>query len=83
MNNKNNKKNVSAMTSTSKQNLMNVVWTIPYDTKGNCYVFGLAPVVGRGGFYKHRTQKARPGDKCPEWRNKPYDFKIVPKPFVA
>jgi hypothetical protein len=69
---KNNKNKVSV---TTKQNLLNVVWTIPYDTKGNCYVFGLAPVVGRGGFYKHRTQKARPGDKCPEWRNKPYDFK--------
>ena len=59
---------------TTKHDIMNLVWTIPYDTKGNCYVFGLAPIVGPGGFYKNRLQKARPGDKCSSWRNKPYDF---------
>lgn len=48
---------------------------MPDKWKANCYVFALAPKFGiKGGFYKNRTQKARPGDKCPEWANKDFDF---------
>lgn len=57
------------------QSIYKETWNIPYTTRGNCYVFGLAPSMGPGGFYKKRTQKARPGDKCQKWEKKPYDFK--------
>jgi hypothetical protein len=58
-----------------KKNILDVAWTIPNGTKANCYVFGLAPREGRGGFYNKRLYKARPGDKCEKWRNVAYDFK--------
>ena len=61
-------------TKSSKKNILDIAWTVPNGTKGNCYVFGLAPKIGKGGFHKNRLHKARPGDKCPKWRNVPYDF---------
>lgn len=51
-----------------------VVWTIPRGVKGNCYVFGLAPKIGKGGYYKYRMYKARPGDKCEKYSKAPFDF---------
>ena len=61
--------------------ILDVVWTIPHGTKGNCYVFGLGPTRGPGGYFAGRTQKARPGDKCKTkngpaccFRNKPFQF---------
>jgi hypothetical protein len=47
-----------------ENNMLNVVWGIPNRTRANCYVFGLGPNIGKGGYYARRTQKARPGDKC-------------------
>jgi hypothetical protein len=58
----------------TKQDILDVAWTIPNGTKANCYVFGLGPKVGPGGFHNKRMYKARPGDKCPAWRAVPYDF---------
>tara|TARA_Y100000389_G_scaffold164614_1_gene168412 strand:+ start:4599 stop:5231 length:633 start_codon:yes stop_codon:yes gene_type:complete len=57
------------------QSIYKETWNIPHSTRGNCYVFGLAPLMGPGGFYRKRTQKARPGDKCPKWEKQPYNFK--------
>ena len=51
-----------------------VVWTIPDKTKGNCYVFALAPNIGRGGYYRNRLYKARPGDKCTRFKRHSFDF---------
>lgn len=60
---------------TSKQNVLNEVWGIPTKTKGNCYVFALAPGGSRkGGYYKNRLHKARPGDKCDRFRDRAFDF---------
>ena len=65
----------------NENKFLDVVWNIPNNAKGNCYVFGLGPSVGKGGYYKHRTQKARPGDKCKSeikeccYRTIPFDFK--------
>tara|TARA_Y100000389_G_scaffold164614_1_gene168411 strand:+ start:3900 stop:4586 length:687 start_codon:yes stop_codon:yes gene_type:complete len=50
------------------------VWSIPYHTKGNCYVFALGPTEGPGGYYRSRMFKSRPGNKCEEWKHKDYDF---------
>lgn len=38
-------------------------------------MFALAPKEGYGGYYRSRMFKARPGDKCTEWKNKDYNFK--------
>ena len=37
---------------------------IPNGVKANCYLFALAPKIGKGG-YANRMNKSRPGDKCP------------------
>jgi len=66
--------------------MLDIVWSIPHSAKGNCYVFGLGPRRGKGGYYKGRTQKARPGDKCETtpgccYRDRPFNFKDC-KAFV-
>lgn len=53
---------------------LDIVWDIPIRAKGNCYVFGLAPKEGPGGYYHGRPHKARPGDKCMQFRNANFDF---------
>lgn len=59
----------------SKQNILNEVWSIPTKIKGNCYVFALAPGGSRkGGYYKNRLYKARPGDKCDKFIDRTLDF---------
>ena len=58
----------------TKQDVLNEVWGIPTRTKGNCYVFALAPESRKGGYYKHRMYKARPGDKCERFRDRVFDF---------
>ena len=58
----------------NNKDILDEVWGIPEKVKGNCYVFGLAPKIGRGGYWKNRMYKARPGDKCEEHRNKSFDF---------
>ena len=50
------------------------VWGIPNVIKANCYVFALAPSLGPGGYNTRRKYKARPGDLCVNFRNKPIDF---------
>ena len=55
-------------------NIYPEVFSIPEKMKANCYVFALAPTFRPGGYHKNRTQKARPGDKCREWRNRPFNF---------
>jgi len=51
-----------------------VTWGIPKTIKANCYVFGLAPAMGPGGYNNKRLQKARPGDLCTNFKNAPLDF---------
>lgn len=58
----------------AKQDVLNEVWGIPVKTKGNCYVFALAPESRKGGYYKNRMYKARPGDKCERFRDRAFDF---------
>jgi hypothetical protein len=59
----------------TKQNLLNDVWEIPRRTKLNCYAFSLGMGYGKGKVWGNRRHyKARPGDKCPEFRNQPFDF---------
>jgi len=58
----------------SKQDVLNEVWGIPQKTKGNCYVFALAPETRKGGYHKKRLHKARPGDKCERFQNESFDF---------
>ena len=50
------------------------VWGIPNVIRANCYVFALAPSKGPGGYNTKRRYKARPGDLCVHFRNKPMDF---------
>lgn len=50
------------------------VWGIPNVIKANCYVFGLAPDLGPGGYTPNRRYKARPGDLCVKFKHKPLDF---------
>jgi hypothetical protein len=57
-----------------KQNLLNAVWEIPTRTKLNCYAFSLGMDYGKGKVWGRRRYKARPGDKCPAFRNQPFDF---------
>ena len=61
-----------------KNKLHPVVWSIPEKVKGNCYVFGLGPNKGDGGYSANRVLKARPGDKCARrdccFRGIPFDF---------
>lgn len=59
----------------TKKGLKSIVWGIPNKTKANCYTFALAPKMGKGGYYKNRMYKARVGDKCPEFKNVPFEFK--------
>lgn len=58
----------------SKQQLYKEVWTVPARYKGNCYVFGLAPSLGKGGYHTNRSHKARPGDKCKIYESADFDF---------
>lgn len=62
-------------TEKDKQNLLNAVWYIPTRTKLNCYAFSLGMDYGKGKVWGRRHYKARPGDKCPEYRNQPFDFR--------
>lgn len=68
-NNNNNKVKVKV-----NKGFLDEVWTIPTKAKGNCYVFGLAPKAGPGGYYDKRPFKARPGDKCPKFKDADFDF---------
>lgn len=62
-----------------KNKLHPIVWHIPDKAKGNCYVFGLGPRAGLGGYSKRRLFKSVPGEKCTQ-RDKccfsdiPFDF---------
>lgn len=85
-NHNNNRNNRNNRSNTQNKNIhpneiLDVVWGIPDHMRANCYVFGLGPSVGRGGYYKNRSQKARPGDRCANgrndaccFRNKDFDF---------
>lgn len=55
------------------QSLNNIVWNIPNGVKANCYLFALAPTIGKGG-YADRPFKSQPGYKCESYRNKKLDF---------
>ena len=57
----------------SKQNILDPAWKVP-EYKLNCYAYGLGLNIGRGGYYKNRLYKARPGDKCLHFRDQPFDF---------
>lgn len=57
----------------TKQDILEPAWKVP-EYKLNCYAYGLGLKVGRGGYYKHRLYKARPGDKCPHLQDRPFDF---------
>lgn len=58
----------------NKQALLDeVVWNIPYGVKANCYLFALAPVIGKGG-YAERPFKSQPGYKCQKYRQQRLDF---------
>lgn len=59
---------------TNTDQLYKEVWGIPNVIKANCYVFGLAPALGPGGYNNKRRYKARPGDMCVHFREKPMDF---------
>lgn len=50
------------------------VFQIPSKIKANCYVFALAPDFGVGGYTEKRMYKARPGDKCEQWRGRDFNF---------
>lgn len=57
----------------TKQDILPEAWKVP-EYKINCYAYGLGLQVGRGGYYKNRMYKARPGDKCVNFRDKAFDF---------
>lgn len=48
---------------------------IPSHYKANCYTFSLGPKIGPYGYSSKRSYKARPGDKCHEWKQKEFNFK--------
>jgi hypothetical protein len=74
-NNLRNMRNMRNNNSTKpNKGFLDAVWGIPTTTKGNCYVFGLAPKVGPGGYTNKRLFKARPGDKCPHFKDAEFDF---------
>lgn len=56
-----------------KQDILDVAWQVP-KYKLNCYAYGLGLNIGRGGYYKNRLYKARPGDKCPRFVDRAFDF---------
>lgn len=56
-----------------KQDIKNIVWNIPFGVKANCYLFALAPHIGKGG-YAERPYKSTPGYKCKHFRNLPFNF---------
>ena len=51
-----------------------IAWSIPQRAKANCYVFGLGPAIGPGGYTNTRKFKARPGDRCSKYKDAPFDF---------
>jgi hypothetical protein len=57
----------------SKQDILVQAWQVP-KYKLNCYAYGLGLNVGRGGYYKNRLYKARPGDKCLQFTDREFDF---------
>ena len=67
------------MPSGKENKILKEVWGIPDKVKGNCYVFSLGPVLGKGGYHTDRMAKAAPGTKCEDkfkccYRYKNIDF---------
>ena len=54
-------------------NIHPIAWKIPNGVKANCYVFALAPRIGKGG-YAERPMKSTPGSKCLKYKNKRIDL---------
>lgn len=50
-----------------------IAFSIPRRAKANCYLFALAPKIGKGG-YANRPFKSTPGYKCRYYKNKRIDF---------
>lgn len=55
-------------------NIYPIAWKIPNGIKANCYLFALAPKIGKGG-YANRPFKSTPGEKCNKYKNKRIDLK--------
>tara|TARA_Y100000389_G_C17324048_1_gene444574 strand:+ start:327 stop:971 length:645 start_codon:yes stop_codon:yes gene_type:complete len=54
--------------------VIKIAFSIPTKVKANCYLFALAPKIGKGG-YANRPFKSTPGYKCRNYRKKRIDFK--------